>query len=83
MAGEDGMRSDCLMGAEFYFGVVKMFGTGQRRRPHNMVSVLNAPEPYTLKWFPFSYVNFTSIFKKKNVRTEIFGVMSKIHGSVP
>lgn len=33
---------------------------------HNIVSVLNTTESYTLKWLSLCYVNFTSVKKKMN-----------------
>ena len=35
---------------------------------HNIVSVLNTTESYTLKWLSLCYVNFTSVKKKKWIR---------------
>lgn len=50
-SGKEGIRSDCLMGMEFPFGVLKCFGTRQRWWLHNIVNiVLNATEMFTFKW---------------------------------
>ena len=47
----------------FLRGAMKGSGSGQRRRRHSTVKVLEATEMFTVKWISLPYVNFISIKK--------------------
>lgn len=56
-----GMGSDCLMGVELLFEVLKCFGVTQTKCLCNTENILHATELFTLKWLALRYMNFTWI----------------------